>query len=79
MHNLIEFTIADLNLPKTQPEILAARVLEMYDGKNPVQTLEVAKATGKNYGTMKTHLHRAARLGLLKCVPRKGWLPPNNT
>ena len=78
MHNLIKFTVADLDLPKTQPEILAAKAIEMYDGKKPVQTLEVAKATGKHYHTVKTHLHRAGRLGLLKCVPRKGWLPPSN-
>ncbi len=50
MHDLIEFTVADLGLLKTQPEILAAKVLEMFDGKNPVQTLEVAMVTGKNYG-----------------------------
>ncbi len=35
----------------------------------------VSETLGRNYGTIKTHLHRAGRLGLLECVPRRGWLP----
>lgn len=77
MHNVIEFTEADLDLPKSEPEQFAATVLSMFDGQNPVRTLDVATAVGRNYGTVKTHLHRAARLGLLKRVNRKGWLPPD--
>ncbi len=40
-----------------------------------VRTKDVAEKLGRNYGTVKTHLHRAGRLGLLECVPRTGWLP----
>ena len=75
--NVIEFTEADLDLPKTQPEQLAEVVCEMFDGKNPVRTLEVAERLGRNYGTIKTHLHRARKLGLLKWLNRRGWLPPD--
>lgn len=77
MQNVLEFTEADLDLPRTQPEILAEVALAMFDGTSPVRISDVAEATGGNYGTVKTHLHRAARLGLLKHVPRKGWLPPD--
>jgi hypothetical protein len=75
MHNVIEFTEEDLERPQSEPEKMAAKVRELFDGKTPVRTLDVAAAIGRNYGTVKTHLHRAGRLGLLKRVSRKGWLP----
>ncbi|TWT78794.1 hypothetical protein CA13_01910 [Planctomycetes bacterium CA13] len=61
--------------PLTEPEKMAVTVREMFGGKRLVRTLEVAASLGRNYGTVKTHLHRAGQLGLLICVPRKGWLP----
>ena len=72
---MLEFTEADLDRPLTEPEKMAETVREMLDGKTPVRTKDVAVKLGRNYGTVKTHLHRAGRLGLLECVPRKGWLP----
>ena len=76
MEKVLHLTEEDLDLPKTQPQILASMVIKMFDGKTPVRTLQVAKATGRSYDTVKTHLHRAGRLGLLRCVLGKGWLPP---
>ncbi|QEF97895.1 hypothetical protein Mal15_19410 [Stieleria maiorica] len=70
---VLEFTEADLDRPLTEPEKVASTMREMFDGKTPVRTKDFADRLGRNYGTV--HLHRAARLGLLKCVPRKGWLP----
>ena len=72
----VEFTEDDLERPLSEPEKMAAQVSEMFDGKTPVRTLDVATALGRNYGTVKTHLHRAGERGLSKCVPRKGWVPP---
>ena len=79
MRNYIEFTEDDFDLPPSEPEKMAAKVIEMFDGQRPVRTLDVASATGRPYETVKTHLHRAGKRGLLKCVPRKGWLPPDAT
>ena len=42
----------------------------------PVRTKDVAERLGRNYGTVKMHLHLAGKQGLLKRVDRKGWLPP---
>ncbi len=75
MPYVLEFTEADLDRPLTEPEKVAETVREMFDGEMPVRTKDVADLLGRNYGTIKTHLHRAGRLGLLECVPRKGWLP----
>jgi len=73
--NVIEFTEADLGLRKTLPEQYAELVCEIFDGKNPVRTKEVADRLGRHYHTVKTHLHLAGKRGLLKRVDRKGWLP----
>lgn len=59
----------------TQPEVVAAKVRKMYDGKTPVRIIDVARALAMNYGTCKTHLHRAAMMNLLKLVLRKGFVP----
>jgi len=75
MQYLLEFTDADLDRALTEPEKVTATVREMFDGETPVRTMDVAERLGRNYGTIKTHLHRAGRLGLLDRVPRKGWLP----
>ena len=75
MRYVLEFTEADLDRPLTEPEKMAAMVREMFDGKAPVRTKDVAERLGRNYGTVKTHPHRAGCMGLLQCVPRKGWLP----
>ncbi len=75
MPYVLEFTEADLDRPLTEPEKVAGTVREMFDGETPVRTKDVADRLGRNYGTVKTHLHRAGRVGLLECVPRKGWLP----
>ena len=48
----------------------------MFDGVNPVRTKDVAERLGRNYHTVKTHLHLAGKQGLLERVDRKGWLPP---
>lgn len=74
MQWVLEFTEADLDRPLTEPEKVAATVREMFDGETPVRTMDVAERLGRNYGTVKTHLHRAGKLGLLVQVPRKGWL-----
>ena len=75
MPYVLEFTEADLDRPLTEPEKVAATVREMFDGETPVRTMDVAEKLDRNYGTVKTHLHRAGKLGLLVQVPRKGWLP----
>jgi hypothetical protein len=75
MPYVLEFTEADLDRPPSEPEKVAGTVCEMFDGETPVRTKHVADRLGRNYGTVKTHLHRAGQLGLLECVPRKGWLP----
>ena len=75
MPYVLEFTEADLDRPPTEPEKVAGTVREMFDGETPVRTKDVADRLGRNYGTVKTHLHRAGRLGLLQCGPRKGLLP----
>jgi len=75
MQYLLEFTEADLDRPLTEPEKVAATVREMFEGGTPVRTMDVAEKLDRNYGTVKTHLHRAGQLGLLDCVPRRGWLP----
>lgn len=78
MQYLLEFTEADLDRPATEPEKMAETVRAMFDGETPVRTMDVAQRLGRNYGTVKTHLHRAGKLGLLVQVPRKGWLVPAN-
>ncbi|GAA4446045.1 hypothetical protein [Novipirellula rosea] len=75
MRYVLEFTEADLDRPPSEPEKVAATVREMFDGETPVRTMDVAEKLGRNYGTVKTHLHRAGQQNLLQCVPRKGWLP----
>lgn len=72
---MVEFTEADLERRKTLAEQLAELVCEMFDGVNPVRTKDVAERLGRNYHTVKTHLHLAGKRGLLKRVDRKGWLP----
>lgn len=79
MPYLLEFTEADLDRPLTEPEKVAETVREMFDGQTPVRTNDVADRLARNYGTVKTHLHRAGKLGLLVQVPRKGWLLPTAT
>ncbi|QDV58713.1 hypothetical protein [Rosistilla oblonga] len=76
MPYLLEFTDADLVRPLTEPEKAAETVRAMFDGETPVRTKDVATTLGRNYGTVKTHLHRAGQLGLLVNVPRRGWLVP---
>ena len=75
MSNLLEFTEDDLPRELTQPEVVAAHVREVFDGETPVRIVDVARDLGMDYGTCKTHLHRAAKMGLLKLVMRKGFLP----
>lgn len=75
MPYLLEFTDADLDRPLTEPEKMAETVQAMFDGETPVRTMDVAERLHRNYGTVKTHLHRAGQLGLLDCVPRRGWRP----
>lgn len=77
MRNSLEFTEADLPRALTQPEVVAAKVREMFDGQNPVTITAVARALEMNYGTCKTHLHRAATMNLLKLTLRKGFTPAN--
>jgi hypothetical protein len=72
---MLEFTEADFERPLTRYEELAAKVEELFDGKNPVRNIDVSKAMGRDYGTVKTQLHIACKRGLLTAVPRKGWLP----
>jgi len=48
--DVIEFTKAELNAPKT----LAELVREMLDGKNSVRTKDVADRFGGNYHTFMT-------------------------
>lgn len=54
----------------------ASMVHAMFDGETPVRTKDVATTLGRNYGTVKTHLHRAGQLWLLVNIPRRGWLVP---
>jgi len=75
MQYSLEFTEDDLPRELSQPEVVAANVGEMFDGQNPVRIINVAQALGINYGTCKTHLHRAANMKLLTFVMRKGFLP----
>lgn len=75
MRYVLDFTEADLDRSLSEPEKVAATVRKMFDGETPVRTKDVADQLGRNYGTVKTHLHRAGLLGLLECLPRKGWLP----
>ena len=72
---MLEFTEADFERPLMRYEELALKVKEMFDGENPVRTIDVSSTLGRDYGTVKTQLHIACKRGLLKCVPRKGWLP----
>jgi len=75
VRNSLEFTEADLPRERTQPEVVADKVREMFDGRSPVSITDVARALEMNYGTCKTHLHRAALMNLLTLVKRKGFLP----
>ncbi|TWT79465.1 hypothetical protein CA13_08660 [Planctomycetes bacterium CA13] len=79
MKYVLEFTDADLDRPLTEPEKMAEVVREMFDGERPVRTKDVAEKRRRDYVTIKTHLHRAGRLGLLINVPRKGWKVPQLT
>ncbi|HMO13607.1 MAG TPA: hypothetical protein PKD64_04415 [Pirellulaceae bacterium] len=56
---MLKFTEADFARPLTRNEVLAAKVEEMFDGKNPVRTIEVSKIMGRDYGTVKSQLHIA--------------------
>lgn len=78
VRNSLEFTEADLPRDLSQPEVVAARVREMFDGQNPVSITAVARALEMNYGTCKTHLHRAAMMNLLTLVMRKGLMAKRN-
>ncbi|HMO14470.1 MAG TPA: hypothetical protein PKD64_06980 [Pirellulaceae bacterium] len=60
---MLEFTEANLVLPLTRHEELAAKIEDMFDGKNPVQTIDVGKIMGRDYGPVKTQLHIAGRAG----------------
>ena len=73
VRNSLEFTEADLPRELTQPEVVAAKVREMFDGQTPVKIADVARALEMNYGTCKTHLHRAATMNLLTLTMRKGF------
>ena len=75
MSNLLEFTEDDLPRELLQPEVVAAYVRQVFDGKTPVRIMDVARDLEMDYGTCKTHLHKAAKKGLLKLVLRKGFLP----
>jgi predicted ArsR family transcriptional regulator len=75
VRNSLEFTEVDLPRERTQPEVVADKVRELFDGRNPVSITDVARALEMNYGTCKTHLHRAAMMNLLSLVKRKGFLP----
>jgi len=75
VRNSLEFTEADLPRELTQPEVVAAKVRELFDGQNPVKIADAARSLGMNYGTCKTHIHRAAMMGMLTLVKRKGFLP----
>ena len=55
MRYLLEFTEADLDRALSEPEKVAVTVREMFDGKTPVRTIDVAERLGRNYGTVKTH------------------------
>lgn len=78
MQYSLEFTADDLPRDLSQPEVVAAKVGEMFDGQNPVRIIDVAEALGMNYGTCKTHLHRAANANLFTLVMRKGFLPTDD-
>ena len=75
MHNSLEFTEDDLPRELSQPEVVATHVREVFDGQTPVRIADVASELEMNYGTCKTHMHRAAKMGLLTLVMRKGFLP----
>jgi hypothetical protein len=78
MKELLTFTEKDFDRPRTRFEEVAATVEEMFDGENPVRTLDVANYVDRPYGTVKTQLHIAGKRGLIKGIPRKGWLPIKN-
>jgi hypothetical protein len=75
VRNSLEFTEDDLPHDPSQPEVVAAHVREVFDGETPVRIADVASDLEMNYGTCKTHMHRAAQMGLLTLVMRKGFLP----
>ena len=75
MSNLLEFTEDNLPRELLQSEVVAAHVRQVFDGKTPVRIMDVARDLDMHYGTCKTHLHRAAKMGLLKLVMRKGFVP----
>lgn len=79
VRNSLEFTEADLPRELTQPEVVAAKVRELFDGHNPVKIADAARSLGMNYGTCKTHIHRAAMMGMLTLVKRKGFLPADGS
>lgn len=62
---VLEFTDTDLDRPPSEPEKIAGTVREMFDGKTPVRTRDVAGKLGRNFGAVNTHLRRAVRLGCL--------------
>ena len=75
MSNLLEFTEDDLPRELLQPEAVAAHVRQVFDGQTPVRIMDVARDLEMDYGTCKTHIHRAAKPRLLKLLLRKGFLP----
>lgn len=77
MPYLLEFTEADLDRPLTVPEKITETVWELFDGKTPVRTKDAADRLARNYGTVKTHLHRAGKLGLVLHVVQRLKLHPN--
>lgn len=48
MRNVLEFTEADWERPKTLAEEMADLVREMFDGAKPVPTKDVADRLGRN-------------------------------
>ncbi len=55
--------------------MLAAKVEETFDRKNPVRTIKVSKIMRRDYGTITDQLDIARNGRLLKRVPRVGRLP----
>lgn len=58
-----------------QPEVVAAHVRQVFDGNTPIRIMVVARDLEIDYGTCKTHLYRAAKMGMLKLMTRKGFVP----
>ncbi|MGB7328610.1 MAG: hypothetical protein WBD31_27280 [Rubripirellula sp.] len=53
---------------------MAEKARAMFDGETPVRTMDVAERLGRNYGTVKTHLHGPENSDCwFKCLARVGW------